>query len=84
MDPHWRLQHANLMHQLITLDHVGRLETFAADHDHIREAARLPQVPLEVRNTSRRSSTYSVYEGRPDLVRRVEQLHATDIELYGY
>jgi hypothetical protein len=25
-----------------------------------------------------------VYDGRPDLVRRVERLYATDFELYGY
>jgi|RhiMetdeSRZDD1v2_1073273.scaffolds.fasta_scaffold09544_3 Sulfotransferase family len=84
MDPHWRPQHVNLMHPLIVYDHVGRLETFEADIEHIREAAGLPLVPLEARNTSRRTETESVYDGRPDLVRRVEQLYATDIELYGY
>jgi hypothetical protein len=84
MDPHWRPQHVNLMHPLVTYDHVGRLEDFAAELEHIREAAGLPHVPLEVRNTSRRTETDSVYEGRPDLVRRVEQLYATDFELYGY
>ena len=31
-----------------------------------------------------RTKTDSVYEGRPDLVRRVERLFATDFELYGY
>jgi hypothetical protein len=84
MDPHWRPQHINLMHPLVTYDHVGRLESFAADLEHIREAAELPQVPLEMRNTSRHTTTDSVYDGRPDLVRRVERLYATDFELYGY
>ncbi|HYJ66405.1 MAG TPA: sulfotransferase family protein [Nocardioidaceae bacterium] len=84
MDPHWRPQHVNLMHPLVTYDHVGRLEDFAAELEYIREAAGLPQVPLEVRNTSRRTETNSVYDGRPDLVRRVERLYATDFELYGY
>jgi hypothetical protein len=84
MDPHWRPQHVNLMHPLVTYDHIGRLESFEADLDHIREAAGLPRVPLEARNTSRRTDTDSVYDGRPDLVRRVEKLYATDIELYGY
>lgn len=84
MDPHWRPQHINLMHPLVTYDYVGRLESFAADLEHIREAAGLPHVPLEVRNTSRRTSTDSVYDGRPGLVRRVEQIYATDFELYGY
>jgi len=84
MDPHWRPQHVNLMHPLVIYDHVGRLESFEADIEHIREAAGLPLVPLEARNTSRRTETESVYDGRPDLVRRVEQLYATDIELYGY
>jgi hypothetical protein len=84
MDPHWRPQHVNLLHPLVTYDYVGRLENFAAELEHIREAAGLPHVPLEVRNTSRRTVTDSVYDGRPDLVRRVERLYATDFELYGY
>jgi hypothetical protein len=84
MDPHWRPQHVNLMHPLVSYDHVGRLETFAADLEHIRAAAGLPHVPLEVRNTSRQASSDSVFDGRPDLVRRVERIYATDFELYGY
>lgn len=84
MNPHWRPQHVNLLHPLVTYDHVGRLETFAADLEHIREAAGLPQVPFEVRNASRHTRTESVYDNRPDLVRRVERIYATDFELYGY
>jgi hypothetical protein len=26
----------------------------------------------------------SVYDGRPDLVRRVQQVYAEDFEIYGY
>ena len=84
MDPHWRPQHVNLMHPLVSYDHVGRLESFAADLERIREEAGLPRVPVEVRNTSRRPKHDSVFDGRPDLVRRVERLYATDFELYGY
>lgn len=84
MNSHWRPQHINLMHPLVSYDHIGRLEDFAADLEHIREAAGLPQVPFEVRNASRHTTADSVYDGRPDLVRRVEQLYATDFELYGY
>ena len=85
MDPHWRPQHVNLLHPLVTYDHVGRLESFDTDLDRIREEAGLPHVPIEVKNVSRSSkSTDSVYDGRPDLVRRVEQIYATDFELYGY
>lgn len=84
MDQHWRPQHINLMHPLVTYDHIGRLENFAADMEHIREAARLPHVPIESRNRSTRVGGDSVYAGRPDLVRRVERLYATDFELYGY
>jgi hypothetical protein len=84
MNAHWRPQHINLMHPLVTYDHIGRLEDFAADLEHIREAAGLPHVPFEVRNASRHTTADSVYDGRPDLVRRVEQLYATDFELYGY
>jgi Sulfotransferase family len=84
MDPHWRPQHVNLMHPLISYDHVGRLENFTADLERIREEAELPEVPLMNRNMSRRRNPDSVYDGRPDLVRRVERIFATDFELYGY
>ncbi len=84
MDPHWRPQHINLMHPLVEYDHVGRLESFQADLDRIREEAGLPHVPIDSRNVSPRKSPDSVYDGRPDLVRRVEQLYAADLELYGY
>jgi Sulfotransferase family len=84
MDSHWRPQHINLMHPLVSYDYVGRVERLAADLEHIREAAGLPHVPLEVRNTSRRTKDDSVYDGRPDLARRVERIYATDFELYGY
>jgi len=84
MNPHWRPQHVNLMHPLVTYDHMGRLESFGTDLERIRDEAGLPRVPLEVRNASRHASSGGVYDGRPDLVRRVEQVYAKDFELYGY
>jgi Sulfotransferase family len=84
MDPHWRPQHVNLIHPLVEYDLVGRLETFEADLERLREEAHLPQVPLVSRNVSARKPVGSVYDGRPDLLRRVEQLYAEDMELYGY
>lgn len=84
MDPHWRPQHVNLMHPLVELDHVGHVETFDRDLALIRRAADLPEVPLEVRNVTRTPGLDSVYDGRPDRVRRVEALYARDLELYGY
>jgi hypothetical protein len=84
MNPHWRPQHINLMHPVVKYDHVGRLETFDADLARIREEAGLPDVPHQVRNASRRSGGDSVYDGRPDWVRRVRQIYASDFEIYGY
>ncbi len=84
MNPHWRPQHVNLMHPLVSYDRIGRLESFESDLERIRAEAGLPSVPLEVRNTSKRASSHSVYDGRPDLVRRVEQIYAKDFEVYGY
>ena len=84
MDPHWRPQHVNLMHPLVEFDHIGHVESFDHDLAIIRRAAHLPDVPLEVRNVSRTSGLTSVYAGRPDRVRRVEAIYATDFELYGY
>ena len=84
MNRHWRPQYVNLMHPLLTFDRIGRLETFDSDLERIREEANLPHVPLQVRNTSKRKGETSVYEGRPDLVRRVEAIYAKDFELYDY
>lgn len=84
MDPHWRPQHVNLLHPLVSYDHVGKMETFTSDLERIREEARLPSIPVQSRNVSPRQRPDSVYDGRPDLVRRVERLYATDFELYGY
>jgi hypothetical protein len=84
MDPHWRPQNVNLMHPLVTFDRIGRLESFDADLNTIREEAGLPNVPYERRNTSKRPAVDSVYDNRPDLVRRVEKIYADDFELYGY
>jgi hypothetical protein len=84
MDPHWRPQHINLMHPLVDYDLVGRLEAFETDLERLRKEAGLPSVPHVTRNASARRSVDSVYDGRPDLLRRVEQLYARDMELYGY
>ncbi|MFN8190324.1 MAG: sulfotransferase family protein [Nocardioidaceae bacterium] len=83
MDPHWRPQHVNLLHPLVHYDRIGRLESFADDLDLISQEAGLPPVPRETRNTTR-SREASVYDGRPDLVARVQALYALDFELYGY
>lgn len=84
MDRHWRPQHLNLLHPLISFDHVGKLETFSADIARIRDEAGLPFLPAESRNISRRQRERSVFDGRPDLVSRVEQLYAQDFEVYDY
>jgi Sulfotransferase family len=83
LDPHWRPQHLNLMHGLVDLDYVGHLETFAADLERVRELTGMPQVPLEVRN-ARTTVPDSLFNGRPDLLRRVREVYARDFELYGY
>jgi hypothetical protein len=84
MDPHWRPQHVNLLHPVVTYDHVGHLETFDADLARVRDEAGLPDVPVRDRNVQHQPVRASVYDGRPDLVRRVETLYALDMELYGY
>lgn len=84
MNHHWRPQHLNLMHGLVTYDLVGRLECFDADLAKVREATGMPDVPIEVwRNASAASST-SLFDGRPDLLRKVRSIYARDFELYGY
>lgn len=84
MDPHWRPQHVNLMHPTVHYDRVGRLESFDADLAQIREESGLPDVPYRTRNASSGGRRSSVFDGRPELLARVEQLYATDLELYGY
>ncbi|TYL51610.1 sulfotransferase family protein [Nocardioides sp. BGMRC 2183] len=84
MNPHWRPQHVNLMHPVLHYDRIGRLESFDTDLALIREEAGLPDVPYQVRNISSRAGEASAYDGRPDLVRRVQTVYAKDFELYGY
>ena len=84
MDLHWRPQHLNLMHPLVSYDLVGHVETFDRDLAKIRQHLALPEVAAEPRNVSSRKPPVSIYDGRPDLVRRVQQVYAKDFELYGY
>jgi len=84
MNPHWRPQHVNLLHPLVSYDYIGRVENFQADLDRVCEESGLPRFTPEPRNVSARPATTSVYEGRPDLLRRVEALYADDLEMYGY
>jgi hypothetical protein len=85
MDPHWRAQHLNLLFPIVEYDHIGKLETFEHDLRRVEEESGLPHVPLEPRNVApQRPGRTSVYEGRPDLRRRVEELYAQDMELFGY
>jgi hypothetical protein len=81
---HWRPQHLNLMHPLVSYDLVGHVETFDRDVAEIRRHVNLPDLAVESRNVSRRKPPVSVYDGRPDLVRRVRRVFAEDFELYGY
>jgi Sulfotransferase family len=83
LDPHWRPQHLNLMHGLVELDYVGRLETFSEDLERVRELTGMPEVPLKVRN-ARTTVPDSLFDGRPDLLRRVRDVYARDFEIYGY
>jgi hypothetical protein len=83
MNPHWRPQHLNLMHGLLEYDLVGRVETFDADLAKVREHTGMPAVPVEVQNVAARR-TDSLLDGRPDLLRRVRDIYARDLELYGY
>jgi hypothetical protein len=84
MDLHWRPQHLNLMHPLVTYDLVGHVETFDRDIATIHREVELPEVVLESRNVSTSKPEASVYDGRPDLVRRVKEFFREDFEIYGY
>jgi hypothetical protein len=84
MDLHWRPQHLNLMHPLVTYDLVGHVESFDRDVAELRRHVALPGLAPEPRNVRRRKRHTSVYDGRPDLVRRVRDVFAEDFEIYGY
>jgi hypothetical protein len=79
---HWRPQHLNLMHPQISFDLVGRIETFDADLKRASDALGVPHLDTGVRNASPR--TGPLLEGRPHLLRKVEEVYARDYELYGY
>jgi hypothetical protein len=83
MNPHWRPQHLNLMHGLVEYDLVGRLESFDADLARLQEMAGLPVVPTERRNVAPPADAGPT-DRRPDLVRRLCDVYARDLELYGY
>jgi hypothetical protein len=84
MNPHWRPQRLNLMHPLVEYDVLGRLESFDADLARIRDLAGLPDVPLAVRNVSRVVRSGSLFDGKPDLLRRVQKIYEEDFDLFGY
>lgn len=79
---HWRAQHLNLMHPLVTYDHIGRVETFDDDMARICAVLDVPP-PARVRNVTSKDRS-SEFEGRPDLVARVRRIYERDYELYGY
>lgn len=83
LDLHWRPQHLNLMHPLVTYDMLGRLETFDRDLAEIRKRLGLPGPAPSARNVSG-TQRPSEFTSRPDLVARVRKLYERDIELYGY
>jgi hypothetical protein len=83
MDSHWRPQHLNLMHPLIQYDHIGRVETFAADIAVIEAALGLPALSADTRN-AREPASSSLFDGHPELLRTVRDLYADDFDLYGY
>ena len=83
MDAHWRPQHLNLLHGLVDYDFVGRLENFAADLARVRDLAGMSDAPIEVRNAVARPSD-GLVDGRPGLQRRLRDIYARDLELYGY
>jgi Sulfotransferase family len=84
MDLHWRPQYLNLMHPLVSYDLVGHVENFDRDVRELRRHVQLPDLEMESRNVSRHKPPTSVYDGRPDLVRRVRDVFAQDFEVYGY
>jgi len=85
LDPHWRPQYLNLMHPLIQYDFIGRIETFAVDLEQVREACGMPVMPIQTQNAAGAAKpTSSLFDGRPDLLRRVRAVYAKDFELYGY
>ena len=84
MNAHWRPQHLNLMHGLIEYDLVGRLESFARDLARVCEATGLPDLPITTRNVVAADRQDSLFDGRPDLLRRMRDIYARDLELFGY
>lgn len=84
MDPHWRPQHINVMTDLISYDHIGRIETFYDDLETIRKATGLPEVPVEVRNRAKGDAVADTFTDRPDLEERVRAIYARDFEIFGY
>ncbi len=64
MNLHWRPQHLNLMHPLVSYDLVGRVETFDREIAVIRRHVNVPEVMVESLNVARTKPDVSVYDGR--------------------
>lgn len=82
MDVHWRPQYLNLMHPLVEYDLLGRVETFEEDLTKVADAIGVPAVSVQAQNTTSREA--SLFEGRSDLLRKVQRVYARDFQLYGY
>jgi hypothetical protein len=66
----------------IMVDHVGRQETMQASYDAIADRIGLPRQTLEVKNPSTHGPWRDYYDDA--LKRRVADLYARDIDVFGY
>jgi hypothetical protein len=64
------------------VDYVGRQETMQASYDVIADRIGLPRQALEVANASTHGPWRDYYDDA--LKRRVADLYARDIEVFGY
>lgn len=81
MDPHWRPQHLNLMHDLIPYGFIGRMEDMAADIDRLWKRAGLPDVGRVHAGGNPSASRVELTAAQRG---RLEQVYRRDFELFGY
>lgn len=82
-DAHWRPQSLNLSNGRVTLDFLGRLETFQADWAKLAERLGLPtELERAGKETTKEAKSELIIDSEMQLA--IARVYALDFEAYGY
>ena len=82
---HWRPQHINILHGMANHSMIGKLENFGEDFPRLCEETGMPHDGMEIVHKRAPATIFDdLISGRPDRLKRIEQLYAKDMEIFGY